>query len=173
MLGGRKSHGRGWGLSCAGRQVRRPWNGDFFSDCKEPSGALVVARVIVGPDVPHRQVVVKVPFADQRAEEILAAEAKQLPRDESTLVTVDVRRHPTAFESWGKRVPERFTPTQQTRVGGVLLFSRARWTLPGMPWVSSVRLMCNPHALNPVPDWLVRVVDEARAEAKHLTGRPD
>src|SRR5262249_19253154 len=80
-----------------------------------------LAQSIVGPGQPNRQIVAPVPFADQRTGDILTAEARQLPKDESGLLMIDVTAQPTAFESWAELVPHRFTPVQHTRVGGVLL----------------------------------------------------
>lgn len=62
---------------------------------------MAIAKTIVGPGQPNRQIVIRVPFADQRAEAILSAEARQLPKNEPGLVMVDVARQPTAFEIMG------------------------------------------------------------------------
>jgi len=78
-----------------------------------------ISKGIVSPGEPNRQIVVRAPFADQRAEAILTAEARQLPSQESGLVMVDVTYQPTAFTSWMELIPRRFTPTQRTRVAGV------------------------------------------------------
>jgi hypothetical protein len=77
---------------------------------------MAIAQSIVGPGQPNRQIVVRVPFADQRAEVVLSAEARQLPKNEPGLVMVDVAGQPTAFESWADLVPRRFTPTQRASV---------------------------------------------------------
>jgi hypothetical protein len=133
-----------------------------------------LARAIVGPGQPNRQVLVRAPFADQRAENILTMEAKQLPKDESGLVMVDATKQPTAFESWAKLVPPRFTPAQHTRVGGVLLFMTAiTLTTQGMTWLPSLKLIPNPHASIPLSAWITEVIEETRAESRRLTGRSD
>jgi len=133
-----------------------------------------LAQSIVGPGQPNRQILVRAPFADQRAEDILIAEAKQLPKDESGLVMVDVTRQPTAFESWPELVSLRFTPAQHTRVGGVLLFMTATTlATQGMTWLPYLKLIPNPHASTPLPAWITKVVEETRAESRRLTGRPD
>jgi hypothetical protein len=59
-----------------------------------------IAKSVVGPGQPNRQILVRAPFADLRAETVLTADAKQLPRQEPGLVMVDVAAQPTAFESW-------------------------------------------------------------------------
>ncbi|MGO9591547.1 MAG: hypothetical protein ACLP3K_16075 [Candidatus Acidiferrales bacterium] len=141
---------------------------------KDDGTRMSFAQSIVGPDQPNRQIVVRAPFADQRAEDILTAEARQLPRDESGLVMVDVSRQPTAFESWAELVPRRFTPVQHTRVGGVLLFMTATTvTQQGLTWLPYMKLIPNPHARISLPAWIAEVVQEIRADSRRLTGRPD
>ena len=133
-----------------------------------------LAQSIVGPGQPNRQILVRAPFADQRAKDILIDEAKQLPKDESGLVMVDVTGQPTAFESWAELVPLRFTPAQHTRVSGVLLFMTATTVATqGMIWLPYLKLIPNPHACIPLPVWITEVVEETRAESRRLTGRPD
>ncbi len=135
---------------------------------------MAIAKTIVGPGQPNRQIVIRVPFADQRAEAILSAEARQLPKNEPGLVMVDVARQPTAFESWADLVPRRFTPMQHTRVGGVLLFMTATTvTARGLTWLPYLKLIPNPHAAIPLEGWIIDVVEETRAESRRLTGRPD
>lgn len=133
-----------------------------------------LARSVVGPGQPNRQILVRAPFADQRAKRTLTAEAKQLPKDESGLVMVDVTGQPTAFESWAELVPLRFKSGQHKRVGGVLLFMAATTLTPqGMTWVPYLKLIPNPRPSIPLPDWITEVVEETRAESRRLTGRPD
>jgi len=133
-----------------------------------------LSQSIVGPGQPNRQIVVRAPFADQRAEDILTSEAKQLPKNGAGLVMVDVSGQPTAFESWAKLVPRRFTQTQHTRVGGVLLFMVATTiTVRGLALLPYLKLISNPHACMAVPDWVTTVIEETRAETRRLTGRPD
>src|SRR6266508_102810 len=120
-----------------------------------------LAQSIVGPGQPHRQIVVRAPFADQRAEDILTAEARQLPKDAAGLVMVDVAGQPTAFDSWSELVPRRFTPVQHTRVGGVLLFMEAMTAVAhGMMLVPYLKLITNPHARILLPAWITAVVEE-------------
>jgi hypothetical protein len=124
-----------------------------------------IARSIGGPGEPNRQIMVRVPFADQRAESVLRHEAKQLPKDEPGLVMVDVRRQMTAFESWSKLIPHRFTPSRHTRVGGILMFANTTAiTQFGTRCVTLLKLIQNPHARFPLPSWITEVVMEVRAE---------
>jgi hypothetical protein len=128
---------------------------------------MAISRSNVGPGAANRQLIARVPFADERAEEILKREARQLPKDECGLVMVNVNLQPTAFESWSKRVPERFTPGQYTRVAGVILFMHA--TSPsewGLVWLPYLRLISNQNATSQVPSWVVEGVAKARSQTK-------
>jgi hypothetical protein len=135
---------------------------------------MALARSVVGPGEPNRQIVVRLPFADERAEDVLTAKAKQLPKDASGLVMVDAGGQPTAFDSWAQLVPRRFTPSQHTRVGGVLLFMTAiTGTAQGTGFLPYLKLIPNSHARIALPAWISEVVEETRAETRRLTGRPD
>ena len=133
-----------------------------------------LSKSIVGAGEPNRHILLRVPFGDQRAEDILTAEARQLPKDACGLVMVDVTAQPTAFESWSELIPRRFTPQQHTRVGGLILFSFATYpTANGLAWVPQLKLISNPHARIPLSTWITDTVAEIRAECRHLVCRPD
>ena len=135
---------------------------------------LAFGRAFYGPDLPSRQVIVRMPFSDERAEEILNAEARQLPRDTAGLIMVDVARQPTAFSSWEALALRRFTPTQHTRVGGIVLFMYATQpTDQGLALLPHVKLIRNPHARIPLPDWIIETVEATREQMRAMTGRPD
>jgi hypothetical protein len=144
----------------------------FFPDDRQPKVAL--SRSLIGPGGHPRQVMARLPFTDQRAEAILTAEARQLPKDQSGLVIVDATAQPTAFESWSKLIPPRFTRKLHTRVAGLLLFGQAiMGTVSGLAWITTVRLMQNEYAAKPLAQWIIDVVEETRSETARLTGRPD
>jgi hypothetical protein len=135
---------------------------------------MAMSRSIVGPGAANRQLIARVPFADERAEEILKREARQLPKDECGLVMVNVNLQPSAFESWSKRVPERFTPGQYTRVAGVILFMHA--TSPselGLVWLPYVRLISNQNATKQLPAWVLECATKTRSQTKASSGRAD
>jgi hypothetical protein len=135
---------------------------------------LAVAKGIAGPGEVGRQVIVRAPFADERAEDVLTREAKQLPRQECGLVMVDVGGQPSALDSWPQLIPPRFTSSQHTRVAGVLLFMTGMTlTTGGLKTLIYPKLIINPHANAPLPRWIIEVVDRIRAENRRATGRPD
>ena len=132
---------------------------------------MAMAQASRGAGAVDRQVIVRIPFADQRAEDVLTAEAKQLPKNESGLVMIDVTGQPTALDSWPPFVTRRFTPKLNTRIAGVCLFMHAIHGSSG--WMSTVKLVTNPHARVPVAPWIMDVVGEIREESKRRSGRPD
>jgi hypothetical protein len=133
---------------------------------------MALARALVGPSALNRQVIVRVPFQDQRAEDILRGEARQLPKGECGLIMVNVNSQPTAFEYWSQRIPQRFSGNQHTRVAGVILFMHATQLGPrGLVWIPHVRVIPNPNAAVPLPLWITAEVDRIRADARNLAGR--
>lgn len=135
---------------------------------------MAIARAIVGPGTPNRQLIARVPFADQRAEDILRHEARQLPEKKCGLVMVNVNLQPTAFESWSERIPQRFTPGQHTRVAAVILFMHATSSSEhGLIWVPHVKLIPNPYAAVPMPGWIQERVTTIREKTRRVVGRPD
>jgi len=129
------------------------------------------AKSIVGPDQPNRQIVVRAPFADERAEDVMTSEAKQLPKSNPGLIMVDVAKQPSAFESWSELVPQRFMPRLHTRVGGVLLFMFAMSpSADGILWLPYLKLIENPHAAKPLPHWIPEVINEKREGSRRARG---
>lgn len=61
----------------------------------DDSPRAAASQVIVGEGGPNRQVIVRVPFADQRAEVVLTAEARQLRKDMPGLIMVGFRHQPS------------------------------------------------------------------------------
>ena len=135
---------------------------------------MAISRAVLGPGMSNRQLIARVPFADERAEAILRDKARQLPKNECGLVMVNVNSQPTAFESWSERIPQRFTPEQHTRVAAVILFMHA--TSPskhGLIWVPYVKLISNPYASVPIPTWIRDRINGIREKTRRVVGRPD
>jgi hypothetical protein len=121
----------------------------------------------------HRQIVARIPFRDERAEDILKTKARQLPSNECGILMVNVNRQPSAFESWTDQIPKRFTTRQHTRIAAVILFMHS--TIPtetGLAWIPFVKLISNPHATAPLPSWITETVDRIRADTRRLIGTP-
>ncbi len=97
---------------------------------------------------------VDLPMSDERAERLVHTEARHFSRDQTNLLAMDVTKVPGGIRTWTPLIERRFQPTRNRRIGAVALFSSGlsvhrgallrRWTV-----------LCNPHALNPVPQSLL------------------
>jgi len=123
---------------------------------------LGAAKYIGGGDEPRRHIVVRVPYADKRADKFLADEARQLPKGHPGLIMVDASGEPTAFASWAPIVKRRFQPNVHTRVSGLCLFAPQLLPLGDqLLWIPQVRLHINPYARLALPQWMQQAPDEA------------
>jgi hypothetical protein len=139
-----------------------------------PVPMYAMARTFQGPDEATKQVLARMPFSDQRAEDVLNSEAEQLPKDTPGLIMVEVTAQPTALSSWEALSRRRFTPTQHTRVGGIILFMHATQpTDQGLAFLPHVKLLANPHARLPLSKWISDTVEATRNQVRAITGRPD
>jgi hypothetical protein len=116
---------------------------------------LGAAKALFGPDEPHRHIAVRMAYADDRAEDFLRKEARQLPTDEPGLIMVDLSQAPGGIVSWQPVLRRRFQPTIHTRVSAVCLFiSGQELTSEGDAVVPRTRVIANTHAKYPLPDWI-------------------
>ncbi|MGB8065889.1 MAG: hypothetical protein WCF26_28660 [Candidatus Sulfotelmatobacter sp.] len=114
---------------------------------------------------PHHQVSVRIPFTDERAEEILRAEARQLPDQGVGLIMVDVAHASGSFQAWESLIRRRFQPTMHTRVSGICLFEGGMVpTERGYGWLLRTMLITNPHAQRQLPSWIQEAVASAGQE---------
>jgi hypothetical protein len=123
-----------------------------------------VTRGIVGGEEPSRHVSVRLAFSDNRAEEFLSQESKQLPEGGPGIVMIDVGNASGAFTAWEPLLLRRFQPTIHTRVSGVCLFA-ANDVLAdkGIATLTQVKLLINPHAAARLPDWIVEALHDVGA----------
>ena len=125
--------------------------------------------IATGDGSANRRIVVRIPYADERAEKFFHREASQLPVDEPGLVMVDMRHATAGFSSWERLIMRRFQPNVSTRVGAVCLFScNTVLTENGFSVLSETKLLANPHARIPLPDWVGANVAAAGAEFKAI-----
>jgi hypothetical protein len=104
----------------------------------------------------HRHIVVRWPFTDTRAEKFIRLEARQLPTDSPGLIMIQTSGNVGAMKSWRALIDNRFRPTQYTRVGAVCLFSSGFVpTETGEDWRATCKIIANPHARFPVPEWIL------------------
>ncbi len=104
---------------------------------------------------PHHQVSVRIPFTDERAEEILDYEARQLPKSGLGLVMIDLPTSPKELRGWVSLIERRFQPQIHTRVSGVCLFSGGMVPVGDRyDWLLQTKLLTNPHAKFQLPSWI-------------------
>jgi hypothetical protein len=106
----------------------------------------------LGPGV-DRQVVVRIAFTDDRAEEFLRAEARQLPNEAPGLVMIFPTG--TGWDAWEATLRGRFRPNQHTRISAVCLVgSGLSDEGRGEEWLAHTRLIVNEHAAIELPVWV-------------------
>ena len=111
---------------------------------------------------PHHQVLVRMPFTDERVEEILRDEARQLPKDGPGLVMIDVTNASGAFESWSELIQRRLQPHIHTRISGVCLFEGGMVpTEKGYDWLLRTTLLKNPHTQFQLLNWIPAAIASA------------
>jgi len=128
----------------------------------EPRPMLGMTRAVRGDGAPNRQVVARIAYADDRAEDFIRSEAKQLPTNAPGLIMVDIQKASGGSVSWLPIVERRLQPTINTRVGGVCLFSGG--VIPtdaGHAMATKVQLVPNRYAKLPLPAWINVALDSA------------
>ena len=99
---------------------------------------------------------VRVPFTDERAQRILDAEAKQIPKEGPGLICIM-----TTYGSYWRGLIERsFSPAIRRRISGVLLFHSgivAGQRCARLP--TAGRILLNPHARTTLPRWLTEQLE--------------
>lgn len=131
-----------------------------------------IARVVVQNSEPmRRHISVRLAFSDGRAEEFLTQESKQLPKGGPGLVMINVSGAPGAFKAWEPLLVRRFQPTVHTRVSAVYLFSAASQLTPeGMAVLTQTKLLINPYAATPLPEWIIKALERAGERYAQIAG---
>ena len=108
----------------------------------------------------RKHLAVRYPYTDQRANQFLDSEARQLPPEFPALVMLDVAQASGAMKAWEPLLRRQFQLSIHTKVGGVCLFSGALHFLPeGVASVVWTQVVLNQHATHPAPEWLVRSLE--------------
>jgi len=120
------------------------------------SGAVAVSTDQHGRIDQHRHITVRWPFTDVRAETFIRHEARQLPTDAPGLIMIYTSGTVGAMKAWRALIERRLQPNLNTRVSAVCLFSSAlRETEQGEDWNVECKLILNPHARFPLPQWII------------------
>jgi hypothetical protein len=117
------------------------------------------SSVIGGSTEPHRQITVRIAYADERAVRFLEGEAKQLPKGHPGLIMIQMGGAPGGVRSWAPLLRRRFGRGFHTRVGAVCLFEGGMEDTPdGEAWVPRTKLVVNHKAALPLPSWISQAV---------------
>lgn len=112
----------------------------------------IIRAVIEGRVGNGRDIAVRVPFTDDRADSILKREARQLPVEGPGLVMFDVQHD--QLGGWAKMIERRFLAGMHTRVTAAVLFSSGIESgLHGEELRTAALLVRNPNAKVGVPLW--------------------
>jgi hypothetical protein len=120
----------------------------------------------------RRHVVVRAPFVDARVEEFVTREARQLSRNAPGLIMIGIDAAVGASTSWGPAIQRRFQPALHTRISGVCLLGGGLVsTEAGEAALDETHLLINPHARNPLPEWIGRSLIAAGDEYRSVLSR--
>ena len=127
---------------------------DFGVEPYTPRLGLARAEGVAGTPA-NKRVSVRYPYSDERAEEFLTREAKQLSRESPGLVMLSLSSTVAPFRTWRPLLARRLQPNLHRRVSAVCLFvSGMESTLAGEDVVSHTSVVENPYSLHQLPAWL-------------------
>jgi len=123
------------------------------------------AKGIGGGVEPARHIAVRIPYADSRARQFLAKEARQLPKDAPGLIVVNIVNAPGGIKSWEPLLQRALQPSVHTRIGGICLFMPCLiLTDDGIASLLHTKFISNPHARLPLPSWIPAAISSAGGE---------
>jgi len=122
----------------------------------EHAGPMVaVMRAITGGGG-QRHIAVRLAFADERAALFIGTESGQLPQDAPGILMVHDSNLPGGRTAWEPIVVGEFQPALNTRVSALCMFGSAfELSDTGETWRPDAKLILNPHACHPLPQWIV------------------
>jgi hypothetical protein len=129
---------------------------------------LGLAQAIGGGTEPHRHIAIRMAYSDERAERFFRREARQLPKDGPGLLVIQMSRAPGGFKSWEPLIRRRFQPTINTRVSAVCFLGGGSVLTPdGEKLLPETKVLANPHAAFPLPQWIGDCLTRAGEELAH------
>jgi len=148
--------------------VKEPFTGPVITPRNHPGEDNACPRFgaasgVLGGDgsEPQRMIAVRMPFSDERADDILKAEAKQLSKDEPGLIMIDMSGTRGGMANWVPLLRRRLQPTIHTRVSGICLFASGTELIStGVGLLFTYRTIDNPHAVHPLPRWILAGLTE-------------
>jgi hypothetical protein len=118
----------------------------------------------VGGQPANKRVSIRYPYSDERAEEFLTREARQLSRESPGLVMLSLSGTVAAFRTWRPLLLRRLQPNLHTRVSAICLFhSGIETTANGEDVVTHMFLIENAYALHKLPAWIIAALKRFEA----------
>jgi hypothetical protein len=116
-----------------------------------------------------RSVAVRVAFSDDRADEFLRKEARQLPKEAPGVVMIDVAEASGGMRTWRPILEKRLQPNIHTRVSGICLFRTVLYpTDEGESWRIETKLLINPNAPMTLPSSLISRLNRYESQEADL-----
>jgi hypothetical protein len=115
-----------------------------------------LAHAIMEDGETKRSIAVRVAFSDDRADEFLRKEAKQLPKDAPGVVMIDVTEASGGMRTWRPLLEKRLQPNIHTRVSAICLFQTSFYPAEqGESWRVETKLLLNKNAAMELPPSLI------------------
>jgi hypothetical protein len=128
-----------------------------------------LAQSIMEEGEVKRSVAVRVAFSDDRADEFLRKEARQLPKGTPGLVMIDVSEASGGMRTWRPLLEKRLQPKIHTRVSGICLFRTIFYpTEQGESWRIETKLLVNRNAPMTLPPSLSSTLSRYESEEADL-----
>jgi hypothetical protein len=136
----------------------------FVSSACSPSTLAVESRPIlvcvhgfVVEGIPTSRATVRLPIGDDRAKRLLDGERDHFSRDQANLLIFNISRVVSDIDAWSKLVARCFQPTQNRRIGAVILYSTALMGGYERIW-QRWRVVPNPFATTPLEPSLLTAI---------------
>jgi hypothetical protein len=108
---------------------------------------------------------VRTPISDSRVQRLFTAELHHFSKSATNLLIVDVTRASGGIPGWQPLIQRRFQPTQNRRIGAVVLYASGIVAGSRPTLKQTWRVLQNPHCYRPIPESLlvrIRALDPAR-----------
>ena len=105
--------------------------------------------------------IVRVPVTDERARRLMEGESHHFSRDEMNIVVMDVSKIVGNLDAWGQMIQRGLQPNLNRRFGAIIFYS---WGRMGekMTRHEHWRVIQNPHAYRPIPEWVLNKILDAK-----------
>jgi len=98
------------------------------------------------------------PFTDERAQRILNEKTKQLSRNDSGMVVIDVSSVPGGLKRWPELIARRLQPNLNRRISGVLITESS---ITGASMKTEKKLVKHPNPIHSLPEDFLKVTCSA------------